>query len=99
MGTHERPHGDRSWASDLDDYASAAAAEQSRVLKSDQEPEKGFYYRSDHFNFAKKGVPAFDPDAGSSSSASPPGYGKTKRDEYTTTTIIAVRPGETGLGI
>jgi Zn-dependent M28 family amino/carboxypeptidase len=71
-------------ASDLDDYASAAAAEQSRVLKSDQEPEKGFYYRSDHFNFAKKGVPAFDPDAGIEFIGKPPGYGKTKRDEYTT---------------
>ena len=71
-------------ASDLDDYASAAAAEQSRVLKPDQEPEKGFYYRSDHFNFAKKGVPAFDPDAGIEFIGKPPGYGKTKRDEYTT---------------
>ena len=28
------------------------------------EPEKGFYYRSDHFNFAKQGVPALDPDSG-----------------------------------
>ena len=28
------------------------------------EPEKGFYYRSDHFNFAKQGVPALDPDEG-----------------------------------
>ena len=27
----------------------------------DAEPEKGFYYRSDHFNFAKQGVPALDP--------------------------------------
>jgi Zn-dependent M28 family amino/carboxypeptidase len=70
-------------ASDLDDYASAAAAEQSRVLRPDQEPEKGFYYRSDHFNFAKKGVPAFDPDAGIDFIGKPPEYGKTKRDEYT----------------
>jgi len=71
-------------ASDLDDYASAAAAEQSRVLKPDVEPEKGFYYRSDHFNFAKKGVPAFDPESGIDFIGKPADYGKTKRDEYTT---------------
>ncbi|HEX5070802.1 MAG TPA: M28 family metallopeptidase [Vicinamibacterales bacterium] len=70
-------------ASDLDDYAAAAAAEQSRVLKADQEPEKGFYYRSDHFNFAKKGVPAFDPDSGITFIGKPPEYGKTKREQYT----------------
>jgi Zn-dependent M28 family amino/carboxypeptidase len=70
-------------ASDLDDYASAAAAEQGRTLRPDAEPEKGFYYRSDHFNFAKKGVPAFDPDAGIDFIGKPEGYGKQKRDEYT----------------
>jgi Zn-dependent M28 family amino/carboxypeptidase len=71
-------------ASDLDDYARAAADEQSRVLKPDAEPEKGFYYRSDHFNFAKKGVPAFDPEAGFESVGKPAGYGKQKYDEYQT---------------
>jgi len=48
-------------ASDLDDYLSEAAAEQGRVVHGDAEPEKGFYYRSDHFNFAKQGVPALAP--------------------------------------
>jgi Zn-dependent M28 family amino/carboxypeptidase len=71
-------------ASDLDDYAKAAAAEQGRVLSPDAEPEKGFYYRSDHFNFAKKGVPAFDPDSGVDFIGKPEGYGKQKRAEYTT---------------
>ncbi len=70
-------------ASDLDDYARAAAAEQGRTLIADAEPEKGFYYRSDHFNFAKKGVPAFDPDAGIDFIGKPANYGKEKRDEYT----------------
>jgi Zn-dependent M28 family amino/carboxypeptidase len=69
-------------ASDLDDYATTAAAEQSRVLKGDAEPEKGFYYRSDHFNFAKKGVPAFDPDSGVDFIGKPAGYGTQKREEY-----------------
>ena len=69
--------------SELDDYASAAAAEQKRTLRPDAEPEKGFYYRSDHFNFAKQGVPAFDPEPGMEFVDKPAGYGKQKRDEYT----------------
>ncbi len=72
-------------ASELDNYARDAATEQGRVLRPDAEPEKGFYYRSDHFNFAKKGVPAFDPDAGIDFIGKPEGYGKQKRDEYTST--------------
>jgi Zn-dependent M28 family amino/carboxypeptidase len=72
-------------ASDLDDYARDAAAEQGRVLAPDAEPEKGFYYRSDHFNFAKRGVPALDPDSGVEYLGKPEGYGKTRREEYTST--------------
>jgi len=72
-------------ASDLDDYAAEAAREQNRTLKPDAEPEKGFYYRSDHFNFAKKGVPAFDPDAGVDYIGKPGDYSQKKRDEYTNT--------------
>ena len=45
-------------ASELDDYARDAAGEQGRVVRPDSEPEMGYYYRSDHFNFAKQGVPA-----------------------------------------
>jgi len=70
-------------ASDLDDYLKAAADEQGRVLRSDPEPEKGFYYRSDHFNFAKQGVPALDPDAGIDFAGKSADYGRKKRDEYT----------------
>lgn len=70
-------------ASELDDYAQAAAAEQGRVLRSDPEPEKGFYYRSDHFNFAKQGVPAFYPDEGIEFIGKPADYAMQKREEYT----------------
>jgi Zn-dependent M28 family amino/carboxypeptidase len=72
-------------ASDLDTYAREAAAEQTRVLRPDAEPEKGFYYRSDHFNFAKVGVPALDPGEGSEFVGKPPGYAKERRDEWTST--------------
>jgi Zn-dependent M28 family amino/carboxypeptidase len=70
-------------ASDLDDYARDAAGEQGRVVHADAEPEKGFYYRSDHFNFAKQGVPALDPDSGIDYLGKPAGYGQQVRDEWT----------------
>jgi Zn-dependent M28 family amino/carboxypeptidase len=70
-------------ASDLDDYARDAAAEQGRVVHGDAEPEKGFYYRSDHFSFAKQGVPALNPDAGVDYVGKPPEYAKQVRDEWT----------------
>ena len=70
-------------ASDLDDYLRDAAAEQGRTLRPDPEPEKGFYYRSDHFNFAKQGVPALYTDSGIEFIGKPAEYSKTKRDEYT----------------
>ena len=70
-------------ASDLDDYLRDAAAEQGRVLRPDPESEKGFYYRSDHFNFAKQGVPALYTDTGVEFIGKPEGYSQTKRDEYT----------------
>jgi Zn-dependent M28 family amino/carboxypeptidase len=70
-------------ASDLDDYLRDAAAEQGRALRPDPESEKGFYYRSDHFNFAKKGVPALYTDTGVDFVGKPPEYSQQKRDEYT----------------
>ena len=69
-------------ASDLDDYLRDAAAEQGRTLRPDPEPEKGFYYRSDHFNFAKQGVPALYTDSGVEYIGKPADYGKQKREEY-----------------
>ena len=70
-------------ASDLDDYLRDAADEQGRTLRPDPEPEKGFYYRSDHFNFAKQGVPALYTDSGIEFIGKDPAYGQKKRDEYT----------------
>ena len=70
-------------ASDLDEYTRNAAGEQGRIVKSDAEPEKGFYYRSDHFNFAKQGVPALDPDDGIEYLGKPADFGQKVRDEYT----------------
>jgi Zn-dependent M28 family amino/carboxypeptidase len=70
-------------ASDLDDVLREAAQAQNRTLVPDPESEKGFYYRSDHFNFAKVGVPALYTDTGISFVGKDATYSKTKRDEYT----------------
>jgi Zn-dependent M28 family amino/carboxypeptidase len=45
-------------ASDIESYLADAARSQSRELKQEPTPEKGYFFRSDHFNFAKRGVPA-----------------------------------------
>ena len=50
--------------SELDDYVTEAAAAQGRVVRPDPEPEKGYFYRSDHFSFAKQGIPALYTDNG-----------------------------------
>ena len=70
-------------ASTLEDVLDSVASEDHRTLSPDPEPEKGFYYRADHFEFAKKGVPALFLDSGIHYIGKPESYSKTKRDEYT----------------
>jgi Zn-dependent M28 family amino/carboxypeptidase len=43
--------------SDLEDSLAAAAARQGRTITADARPERGLFYRADHFAFAKRGVP------------------------------------------
>jgi Zn-dependent M28 family amino/carboxypeptidase len=69
--------------SELEDILAAAAARQDRVTVGDPEPEKGFFYRSDHFEFAKMGVPALYIDSGIDYIGRPAGWGEQKRREYT----------------
>jgi Zn-dependent M28 family amino/carboxypeptidase len=69
--------------STLDDVLAESAETQGRRLAPDAEPEKGFYYRSDHFEFAKQGVPALYTDNGTEYVDKPEGYGQQKRTQYT----------------
>lgn len=69
--------------STLDDLLAAEAEAEGRRIEPDPEPEKGFFYRSDHFEFAKQGVPALYTDAGTAFIGKPAGYGEQKREEYT----------------
>ena len=55
------------------------------MLRPDAEPEKGYYYRSDHFNFAKAGVAALNPGDGVEFVGKPPEFGKAQRDRWTNT--------------
>ena len=50
--------------SSTDDVVKSVAARQGRVVKPDQYPDRGYFYRSDQFNFAKIGVPAIYFDSG-----------------------------------
>lgn len=47
-----------SGQSEMEDYLLEEAKLKGREVLPDDEPEKGFYFRSDHFNFARIGVPA-----------------------------------------
>lgn len=50
--------------SELDDYLRRAVAKQGRTLSPEAHPENGLYFRSDHFSFAKAGVPALFIESG-----------------------------------
>lgn len=69
--------------SDLDQVARTVADYQGRTLKGDQDPSKGYYYRSDQFSFARIGVPAIYPDAGRQVIGKPEGWGQEQMDAYT----------------
>ncbi|HWS55890.1 MAG TPA: M28 family metallopeptidase, partial [Pyrinomonadaceae bacterium] len=69
--------------STLDDLTREVVAMQGRKILPDPETPKGFYYRSDHFEFAKVGVPALYIDTGTEYVGKSPEYSKQKRDEYT----------------
>lgn len=69
--------------STLDDILIDVARGQGRTVQADPEPEKGLYYRSDHFEFAKVGVPALNAKGGSDYIGKDADFGRRKRDDYT----------------
>jgi hypothetical protein len=48
----------------LSDLLVEEAEKQGRTVKPDPYPERGYFYRSDHFNMAKVGIPAIFPNPG-----------------------------------
>lgn len=70
-------------ASTLDDLTTRLAAQQGRVVKPDPEPEKGSFYRSDHVELMKKGIPALYLKPGTDFTGQDPQFGSDKNHEYT----------------
>jgi len=68
--------------STLDDVAKAILERTGRVMVPETDPEKGSFYRSDHFEFAKVGVPAFYTKSGLRILGEPSDYGRMRRDDY-----------------
>jgi Zn-dependent M28 family amino/carboxypeptidase len=68
--------------SSLDDWIHGLAALQGRTIVPDQFPDKGFFYRSDQFAFARIGVPAAYFDAGTDVVGKPAGWGKAQQEEW-----------------
>jgi Zn-dependent M28 family amino/carboxypeptidase len=69
-------------ASGLEDLLAAAAKSQGRTLTADERPEAGYFYRSDHFNFAKAGVPALYIKSGKQLREGPAGAGMAMLEDY-----------------
>ncbi|MGK7371710.1 MAG: M28 family peptidase, partial [Candidatus Halalkalibacterium sp. M3_1C_030] len=61
----------------VSDVIETEANEEGRVVKPDPHPDRGYFYRSDHFPLAKKGIPAIFPNPGTEFVDKPEGYSDT----------------------
>jgi Zn-dependent M28 family amino/carboxypeptidase len=68
--------------SELEDVLKKATDTQKRVVAYEKHPEAGYYYRSDHFNFAKIGIPALYLENGENVIGEEADYGSKKNDDY-----------------
>jgi Zn-dependent M28 family amino/carboxypeptidase len=68
--------------SDLEELAMKYAEAQGRYIQPDQEPEKGYFFRSDHFNFAKIGIPALYAKGSAEHGKEGKEYATSKMEEY-----------------
>jgi Zn-dependent M28 family amino/carboxypeptidase len=69
--------------SSIDTIVTAIAEEQGRVVKPDQFADRGYFYRSDQFSFAKIGVPAMYLDTGTDFVDRSPEWGREQVNHYT----------------
>jgi len=67
----------------LDDLLAAAAKRNGREMKPNSQPEKGGFYRADHFEFSKRGVPSLYTGGGKDFTGKPADFGQQKKDDYT----------------
>jgi Zn-dependent M28 family amino/carboxypeptidase len=71
-----------SGKSSLDKVVEAVAQAQNRVVKPDQFPDRGYYYRSDQFSFAKVGVPGIYLDSGTDFIGRPADWGRQQKEQW-----------------
>src|SRR4030095_12749957 len=69
--------------STLDDLLAAAAKRSGRVMTPNSQPEKGSFYRADHFEFSKLGVPSLYTGGGKDLIGKPADFGRHKKEDYT----------------
>jgi Zn-dependent M28 family amino/carboxypeptidase len=69
--------------SDMDDIAEAVASIQGRYTQMEAKPEVGGFFRSDHFCFAKKGIPALYAKGGNDHKSMGKDYAKEQNEAYT----------------
>src|SRR5438128_6042268 len=69
--------------STLDDLLGAAAQRNGREMKPNSQPEKGSFYRADHFEFSKRGAPSLYTGGGRDFIGKPANFGQQKKDDYT----------------
>jgi Zn-dependent M28 family amino/carboxypeptidase len=69
--------------STLDELLAAAAKGNGREMKPNSQPEKGGFYRADHFEFSKRGVPSLYTGGGKDFIGKPASFGQQKKDDYT----------------
>jgi Zn-dependent M28 family amino/carboxypeptidase len=70
--------------SSLWDIVNAVAKERGMTVSGDAHPEQGSFYRSDHFPFAKVGVPSLSLKEGNKFIGKPADYGDKVFDEFNT---------------
>jgi Zn-dependent M28 family amino/carboxypeptidase len=71
-----------SGKSSLDAVAESVIRWQGRVMRPDQFPDRGYFYRSDQFNFAKIGVPALYFSTGTDFLGKPADWGRKRHEEW-----------------
>lgn len=69
-------------SSELEDHLKTVAEEVDRRVEPEPNPERGYFFRSDHFSFAREGVPALFPTPGVDHVEHGESYGQERLDEY-----------------
>ena len=69
--------------SELEEYTREIIEKEGGYISVETHPEAGYYYRSDHFNFAKVGIPALYLESGADVIGKGREYGEKLQEEYT----------------